>query len=122
MITQDLQSKILDQMEALSAALNEQHRAAREHAEADHAYRQAKAKVYTEVVTDGEKRTVDHIKAIVDMRCNKEMFRVRLAEAERESSMELVRSLRTNVSALQTVLNATKAEADAVRYSQTVGA
>ncbi len=122
MFSEELQTKLLEGVQALSVALNEQHLAAKQHATAEHAYRQKRAVTYIEFSADGEKRTVDLLKAMVDRWCDKEMFAVRLAEAEHEALTERVRSLRTEISALQSVLNAYKAEAEALRYGQTVGA
>jgi hypothetical protein len=122
MITEDLQGKLLNGIEALAQAINEQDRAAKERAEADHAYRQAKAKAFTEFVADGEKRTVAHLEAMVDLRCDKQMWRFRLAEANHETAIERVRSLRTEISAFQSILNCYRAEAEAIRFNQGMAA
>jgi hypothetical protein len=121
-MTQELQGKMLDGVEALAEALNVQHKAAVEKAEADHAYRLAKAKAYTSYATDGNKRTVDHLQAMVDLACEKEMLRIRLAEANHEATIERVRSLRTEISAFQSILSTYREEAAAVRYGQGAGA
>ncbi len=123
MHTDALQTKILDQSEALSLAINNLELKAKAHAEAEHAYRQARALAYTGIVADTTtKRTVDHINAMVDLQCDMQMLRVRLAEAEHEAASELVKTLRQQLSAGQSLLNAVRAEAEAVAYRQTQGA
>jgi hypothetical protein len=118
MFAEELQTKLLDTVDALAEALNAHFNAAREHAQAEHGYRLSRAKAFTVFATDGTKRTVDHLNSMVDLQCDKEMLRVRLAEAEREALLERVRSLRTEVSAMQSILNAHREEAAAVRYGQ----
>lgn len=121
MISQELQIQLLEGIQALSKANNELRTCAEELARADHAYRQAKAKSYLNAVTSGEKMTVDHIKAIVDRQCEAEMLACRLAEAMREAALERVRSLRTEISAMQSIAGAYREEAAAVRYGQAIG-
>lgn len=121
MISQELQIQLLEGIQALTKANNDLRQAADEHARADHAYRQAKAKSYLNAVTSGEKMTVDHIKAIVDLQCEAQMLACRLAEAMREAAMERVRSLRTEISAMQSIAGAYREEAAAVRYGQAIG-
>lgn len=118
----EIQERILNGIEKLADANNGHEKAAREHAAAEHAYRQLRATHFTTYATDGVKRTVDHLNAMVDIATDKAMLRVRLAEAERESAWELVKSLKTQISALQSLLNSRRAEAEAVRFGQTAGA
>ena len=118
MLSTEFQSNILDGIEALQKALNNQRTSAKEHAEAEHAYRQARAKAFTSLVADGTKRTVDHTQAIVDIECEKQMLRLRLAEAQHECDGELVKSLRQQLSAMQSLLGTYRAEAEAIRYGQ----
>lgn len=122
MIPTEFQSNILDGIQSLQAALNAQRKSAVEHAEAEHSYRLARAKAFTELATDGTKRTVDHTNAIVDMKCEMQMLRVRLAEAQHECDGELVKSLRQQLSAMQSLLGTYRAEAEAIRYGQGSGA
>lgn len=126
MFSDGIQSKILDQMEALSVAMNDLRLKARAHAEAEHAYRQKRAQEFIKISADkdahGKPYTVDHKNAVVDVATDMEMHRVRLAEAEHEAASELVKSLRQQLSAGQSLLNAHRAEADAVRFGQSVGA
>lgn len=122
MLSTEFQSNILDGIEQLQHALNAQRVAAKAHAESEHAYRQARARAFTELIADGTKRTVDHTNAVVDLNCDRQMLKLRLAEAEHESSTELVKSLRQQLSAMQSLLGTYRAEAEAVRYGQSSGA
>lgn len=120
---EQIQSRILDAMAELAAALNELRIAARAHAEADHAYRQAQAIAWLQLKAEtAEKRTEAHYKALVDATCSDAMLCCRLAEARHESAREAVRAIQTTISAAQSILNAERAEANAVRFGQTTGA
>lgn len=121
MINEKLQNDLLTGIESLTQALHEHKLAAVEHAKADHAYRQAKARAYLMIYTTGEKMTVSHIEAQVDIKCEVEMLACRLAEAHREAAMERVRSLRTEISAMQSIAGAYREETAALRYGQTIG-
>lgn len=121
-----LQAQILDGIEKLAEAQNEHRRAQREYGEAEYEYRQARAREFVSVSqrTDenGKKLTDTHKNALVDLATATQMQRVRLAEAGREAANELIRSLRAQISALQSLLNAHRSEAEAVTYRQTAGA
>ena len=122
----ELQEKILDGIEQLAQATNREEAAGKEHAVAEHAYRQLRAQEFVKVSFekdgDGKKLTDTHKNALVDIKADRLMLRVRLAEAERKSADELVKSLRAQISGLQSLLNARRAEAEAVTYRQTMGA
>lgn len=120
---EQIQGRILDAMEQLQSALVEHKAAAVAHATADHAYRQAQARAWLSLKTDGsEKRTEAHFKALVDQACSDEMHKCRLAEANHEAAKELVRALQTQISAGQSILSAERAEANAIHFGQTRGA
>ena len=123
---EQIQAAILDAMEALTGAVAEQQVAGRVYAEADHAYRQKQAAEYVKASVmkreDGKLLTEDHRAALVDLACSDEMLACRLAEARRESAKIRVDSLRAQLSAGQSLLSAERAEANALRYGQTVGA
>lgn len=124
-MTQELQEKILDGMQQLATASNEQAAANEEYAMAEFEYRQARAKGFAELSIekiDGKKRTDTHIDSLVDIAVKGEMLRVRLAEARRDTANELIRSLRAQLSAGQSLLGAVRAEVEALRYGQTAGA
>lgn len=126
MLTQNqLQEKILDAIAAAEIASNELQKAAREYGDAEHAYRQARAVAYLRFSTqrqDNKKLTEPHLAAMVDQTTSSEMLRVRLAEAGKESTFQLVLSLRGQISALQSLLRNNTEEAKAVAYGQRIGA
>lgn len=123
---EQLQEKILDGIVKLANANNDHEQAAKVHAEAEHAYRQARAVELIRVCglndENGKKLTEAHRAALVDRAVGDLMLSVRLAEAEHEAAWELVKSLKTQISALQSLLGAVRAEAEAVTYRQTAGA
>lgn len=125
-MTEELQAKILDAIDRLAEANNEHHKFGTEHALAEHAYRQLRANAFVKVSLDkdesGKKLTDTHKNALVDIATDKAMYRVRIAEAEHEAAWELVKSLKAQISALQSLLGAVRAEAEAVTYRQTAGA
>ncbi len=121
----DLQPRILDAIEKIAVAMDAQRAAAIEYANADHLYRQSQSIEFVRVSAlqpEKGKLTDPHKKALVDQACDKQMLRQRLAEAEKESATLLVRTLMTQISALQSLLNANKAEANATQFNQTMGA
>ena len=122
----ELQTRILDGIERLAEANNAHDAAAKEHGLAEHSYRQLRANAFVKVSLDkddaGKKLTDTHKNALVDIATDKAMLRVRLAEAEHEAAWELVKSLKAQISALQSLLNARRAEAEAVAHRQTAGA
>jgi len=92
-----------------------------EHAQADSQYRGAKQKSRllhtTAPVAEGQKAlTIPTVDALVDRDCAAERDRQRLAKAKYECAIEYVRSLRTNISAIQTLLNHSKAEMEMTRH------
>lgn len=118
MLSTEFQTNILDGIAALQTALSDQRASAKTHAECEHAYRLARARAFVSIVSDGTKRTVDHINAMVDIECDRKMLDLRLAEAKHESDGELVKSLRQQLSAMQSLLGTYRAEAEAVKYGQ----
>lgn len=123
---EQIQSAILDAIEAMGEALAELRAAANGLAVADHAYRQRKAQEYLHASVqrreDGKLLTEDHRNAVVDLACNAEMLACRMAEARREAAREAWRMLQTQISAGQSLLSAERAESNALRYGQTTGA
>jgi len=98
-------SRLLDQG---LAALRDQ---AREMADAESEYRQAKAMAWMQA-PDG---TVPEREAWVNGQTSDQRHRRDLAEGLRQAALEAVRSRRTQVSALQSLLAADRAEAEFVR-------
>ena len=118
---EELQANILTALEQITVARGGHKVAAIEHAEAEHAYRKAQAMKYLDIMAsagEGKKPTEPHIKAMIDLGCEREMLRVRLAEANHEAARELVKSLQTQISAYQSLLGLEKSEAEALRYGQ----
>lgn len=102
--------EIIDEMRRLSQsldkALDELWRASREAGEADADYRQAWALAFLQA-----EGPVKHREALADSQTNEERRRRNLTDAVRLGALEAVRSRRTQISALQSALNAHKAEA-----------
>jgi hypothetical protein len=84
-----------------------------------HAFHAAKAKAFVNVV--GAKNA-DERNARAFGSYSNEMLDAELAEAERDAALELVRSLRQMLSAVQTKIAASRAEANALHYGQGYGA
>ena len=83
-----------------------------QHAESENAYRMAKAKAYL----NSDQKTVDGRKAEMDLATEAERTKAHVDDAMRVAALEAVRSRRTQLSALQTVANAVRAEAEIARY------
>lgn len=79
--------------------------ACHEFAEAEHEYRKAQALAY-----QSAEGTVDARKARVDQVCDKERLAAYLARARKESTLELIRSIRTQLDCLRSVAAGTRAE------------
>src|SRR5262245_59753217 len=112
MIAQEIQNSLL-------AAIKSLHEASREHesipikrAEAEFHYRQARAKTFTQIMgdVDGKKPTDKFIEAQVDLLCADQMHAVRMAEAGYEVSTQQIMTLKTEISAYQSLLAVQKAE------------
>jgi hypothetical protein len=108
----NLNDELLRLSSKIEDALADLEQRAQEWAINESAYRQAKATNFLRHQTDsnGNKHTIPKIEAIVDKECEKQRFDAYLSRAMKESALEKVRSLRTQLSALQTISNALKAE------------
>ena len=84
---------------------------ARKAAHAEHDYRKGKGEQWTRVKAEGE-RTAAHMAAEVDARTADLRLHRDLAEGERASALEALRSRRTQLSAVQTLANVDRAEAE----------
>jgi hypothetical protein len=98
----------------LDAGISELARMAREYAEAEHAYRIARACAYLQAPNG----RVAERNAWVDQACSEQMLRVRMAEGLRMAALEAVRSRRQQLSALQSVARAVRAEMEMASYDQ----
>ena len=121
MIAEELQNQLGIAISDLNEGLNEHRNAATEKGIAEFEYRQAQAIAYLDVMRDAEhapkKPTEPHIKALVDRRCLEEMRRLRTAEAILETSQQRLISRRAEMSALQSMMGAHKAEAEMFNYA-----
>lgn len=88
------------------------------YAHAEDAYRAAKARVFLSL----HDMTVAEKEARVDQACSTERLTRNLAEGQRLAALEALRSRRQQLSALQTVANAVKAELDLARTGPEVAA
>jgi hypothetical protein len=112
----ELVEELREKLDNVDESIGELYGANAKYAEAEHEYRMARARAWIQTVEEykskprSERPTVDHIEAIVDLSVEKERFRAKLAEGIKEAAMESVRSRRTQLSAVQTVANAYRAE------------
>lgn len=81
-----------------------------EYAHAEDAYRMSRGRAYLEA-----EGTVDERKAQADLATSPQRQRAHLADGMRQAALEAVRSRRGQISALQSLLNAHRAEAEFVR-------
>lgn len=98
-------SKLLD------AALAYELKKAREWAELDTEYRKAHATAWLN--HDGPQGDK---KARADLDCADEMYRAHLADGEHRASIEAVRSRRAQISAMQSLMNVIRAEAELAKF------
>jgi leucyl aminopeptidase (aminopeptidase T) len=90
---------------------------AREYADAEDAYRMARAREHAK--TEG---TVDERRAAVDLATSKERRSAHYAEAMKQAAVEAVRARRAQLSAWQTLASAHRAEAELAKYGPEVAA
>src|SRR5687767_9064720 len=100
----------------LTKAIQDLFEAGKDWATKNHAYRQAKAKALLE--TFGGKNR-DEREAKASPFFEQQKFDAELAEAAKEATLEQVRGLRTQLSALQTIVASRRSELEAISYGQT---
>jgi hypothetical protein len=109
-------AELMAEMTRLSKKLDngiaELARLGHEYGTAEHAYRQARAVA----LLKAEGKTVGAREAHVDITCSDQMLRVRLAEGMRLAAVESVRSRRAQISALQSIARAVRAEMDLAKH------
>lgn len=110
-----LRQKIEDMSDALTAAVGDLRTASVDWAKKDNAMRIARAKAYLQ--TTGKNKEEREAKA--DAAFEKERLAANLAEGEKNVCAEQVRSLRAQISALQSLIYASRAENESIRYGQT---
>ena len=99
--------RISDLIDRGISALRE---ASSEYAEAEHAYRQARAKAFL-----AAKGTVPERESFVELRCGDLRHARDVADGLRTAALESVRSRRGQLSALQSLLAASRAEVEFAR-------
>ena len=116
-LTQEhLYNEYLRLSEALTLAVQELFRAAKDWAEKNSLYRQARSKALVQTI-GGKNR--DEREAKASPFFEKQKFESELAEALKEATLEQVRALRTQLSALQTLIASRRSELEATSYGQT---
>ena len=108
----ELAAEVRRLSERIDAGVQALHAAAHQSAHAEHAYRLEKARQWLQV-RDG---TVPERQAQVDGECADLRLRRDLAEGERMAALEALRSRRTQLSAVQSIAAAHRAEAEHARY------
>jgi len=103
--------------EKLEAGLKALRDASADYANAEHRYREARAKAYLQAAG-----TVGEREARADMLTGELRLQRDLADGMRSSALEAVRSRRQQLSALQSLLAAHRAEAEYVRTTGGTGA
>ena len=111
--------ELLDASHRLDDALTELDGRTREWAEADRAWRRARAESYAR--QKGFPGTVPEKEAVVEMETADGRYEAQLAEGLKVSALEAVRSRRTQLSAIQTLVSLSKAEAELARWGPTEG-
>ncbi len=106
----ELQDEMVRLSRQLNAGLDYLREQVTVEAEAVNDYRMAKAKTYIE--SEG---TVDHRRALVDLATPSERVAAHIAEGMSRAALEAVRSRRQQISALQTLVAAHRAEAEFAR-------
>lgn len=96
--------------DAIDDALTDLREQSQRYADAEHAYRQARAKAWL-----AARGTVNERESMVELRCGDLRYARDLAEGARAAAVESIRSRRAQLSALQSMLAASRAEAEFAR-------
>lgn len=111
-LPEDLNRELLRLSGRLEKATTQLRRDSLKFAGAEHAYRRSKAQAYLTAKTSAEKATIPQLEALVDKSCEMERAKAYVARAMKESSLELVKSLRAQLSALQSIAATVRSEAE----------
>jgi hypothetical protein len=108
----DLNDEFTRLSRRLDEAISDLEKAAVELAHAEHDYSQAKATNFLSHQSDsnGNKNTVAKIEAIVSKECSRQQLRAYLARGMEKAMAEKVKSVRAQISALQSISAALRAE------------
>ncbi len=122
MITlEDMSSEMKRLSDSIDKALGSLHQQAKQLADAEHAYRKAIAVAWLEVRRADEGTAADKDAQVKSMTADLRQTRD-LADGLRVAALEAIRSRRTQVSALQSLMNAHRAEAEIAKYDGRPGA
>lgn len=83
-----------------------------EFARAENEYRKNKATAYLVAKSANPAATIPMLEAMIDKECSRERERAFIARANKEASFELVRSLRAQLTAIQTISANLRVEKD----------
>jgi hypothetical protein len=103
-------TELLERSRQLDAAHDELRRCSFDYASAENQYRKAKALAY--LAAEGP---VAERQAVVDTKVENERYHAHLAEGLRVAALESVRSRRAQLTAVQTIVNATRSELELAR-------
>ena len=113
----ELSQEIFKLLHELGAACNRLEVAGVEYAIAENKYRKAKAIGYLHA--DG--KTIDHKKAQVDLACENERLAAHIAKSNNVSAYERVKSLRAQLSGLQTISASVRVELETLNTQDQLG-
>jgi hypothetical protein len=111
----NLRNKIETMSDELTAAIGELREASGDWAKKDNAMRIAKAKAFLKATGKNKEER----EANADPHWEKERLAANEAEGEKNVCVEQVRSLRAQISAYQSLIYASRAEHESIRYGQT---
>lgn len=118
---EEIQFKMLNEIQARDLLVNELEELLAQEAQADHDAELANAKAYLIASTDGVKRTVEHIKAMVAQQCDESNLSAKLLKARVRGLKARIDTHDSTLSCLQSILAVRKLEAEAVKYGRNAG-
>ena len=113
--TKSLKDEIVRLSDELTEAISDLRMHSRDWAKKDNEMRKARAKAFLQATGKNKEER----EARADASYEKERLAANLAEAEKNVAQEHVRSLRAQISALQSLVYANRAESESIRYGQT---
>ena len=119
---EQIQSAIVNAIQARDTLINVLEGLLVHEAQADHAAEKARAKSYLVYSTDGNKRTVAHLEALVMEECDIVNLEAKLAKAKLQAAKARLAAHESEISAFQSILSVRKSELSAVRFGQHSGA
>lgn len=110
----EIRAKILELSDELPIAINDLRQSSKDWATKDNDMRKAKAKGF--LLATGKNK--EEREARADAAFEKERLAANIAEGEKRACEEYLRNLRATISALQSMLYASRSENDSIRYGQ----